>query len=155
MGAGGYFTLALLIVLLLPTVVLAMEGRRSPDALYALIAICGLMVSAYSGGSRALVVAIASALGVLLVTGTAVTMLRSKLRLRILTGGQIKLMAAGAAWLGPWGTVLMMVLAIVALFAIAMWRQLREGRARTDPGIIVATAIAIVALQQNIPSGLT
>lgn len=155
MAAGSYIALAVLIVLLLPIVVLAIEGRRSPDVFYAAIALCGLIVSGWSGGTAGLLLAAASLLSVLLLMGVAVTMLRSKWRLRILTGGQIKLMAAGAAWLGPLGTVLMIVLAVAALFAIAMWRQVSEGQARSDPGIIVATAIAIVALQQNILSGLT
>ena len=151
MGGGGYFTLALLIVLLIPIMVLPMEGRRAPHALYAAIAIGGLGVSFWSGGAMALAWSAGTALAVMIVVGGGVTLLRGATRLRVLTGGQIQLMAAGATWLGMPGALLMIAIAIVALFSIAGWRQLRETHRRPESAIVVASAIMIVAFPQNIP----
>lgn len=150
MEAGGYFTLAMLIVLLLPIVVMPLEGRRSPDVLYAVIAACGLAVSTWNGGQAGLGRAVLASLLVFVAVGGIITLLRSKLRLRILSGGQIKLMAAGAAWLGPSGALIMLVSSILALFSVAMWRRLSEARSRPVSMTVVAFAIMIAALQQNI-----
>jgi prepilin signal peptidase PulO-like enzyme (type II secretory pathway) len=150
-SGAGYFTLAVLTVLLIPIMVLPLEGRRAPSLLYGAIAVGGLAASLWSGGMVGFAWAIAMALAVMVIVGGGVTLLRAATRLRILTGGQIKLMAAGATWLGPLGTVLMIAIAIIALFAIAGWRQLRDTRQRPESAIVVAAAIMIVALQQNIP----
>jgi prepilin signal peptidase PulO-like enzyme (type II secretory pathway) len=152
MGAGGYFTLAVLVVVLIPAVAISLEGRRTPDLLYPVIAACGLLASGLRGGWPALGGAFLAGLLVLLLVGGAITALRSAMRLRLLTGGQIKLMAAGATWLGPAGALAMILIAAFALFAVAAWQQASEHQRRPDCVIIVALAIMSVALEQQFAS---
>lgn len=149
MHAGNYLALAGLIVLMLPIVVLHQEGRRSPDIFYALLVLCGLGTSAWAGGWSGFAWSLAAAAAVLAVTGGLVTLLRSRMRLRLLTGGQIKLMAAGATWLGPWGSLLMLLIALLTLLGIAIGRQLTHGPARPTSANIIVAAIMVVALQQH------
>lgn len=149
MGAGGYFALAALVLVLMPAVVTSMEGRKAPDVLYPVIAGAGLLSSGLRGGWSALGWSAAAALLVLVVIGVVITLLRTSLRLRILTGGQIKLMAAGATWLGPLGALAMILVATFALFAFAALQQARNMQRRPDSAIIVALAIMCVALQQQ------
>lgn len=150
MEAAGYFTLAVLILVLLPPVVLPWEGQRPPDAVYLVIAACGLASSAWHGGWAGLAWSAAGALGCVLLIGAAVTKLRASSRLRIFTGGQIKLMAAGAAWLGPGGTLAMVVFTIILLFSWAAVQQIAESQRRPDSAMVVAITIMTVALQQQI-----
>jgi 4-amino-4-deoxy-L-arabinose transferase-like glycosyltransferase len=90
---------------------------------------------------------------VLLLVGGAITALRSSMRLRLLTGGQIKLMAAGATWLGPVGAAAMILIAGFALFAMAAWQQaMQREQQRPDSVIIVALAIMSVAMDQQFAS---
>lgn len=152
-GAAGYFTLALLIVVLMPAVILPWEGRKAPDGLFVAIAACGLASSGIHGGLAGLGWAVAGALACLVVVGGAVTILRANTRLRILTGGQIKLMAAGATWLGLPGAAIMILITIFSLFSIAALQQVSESQRRPDSAAIVAVAILCVAIPQQL-SGL-
>lgn len=149
MGAGGYFTLAALVIVLVPAVAISLEGRRTPDILYPAMALCGLIGSGLRGGSPAVGGAFVSGMGVLLLVGGAITLLRSTMRLRLLTGGQIKLMAAGATWLGPVGALAMILVAGFALFALAAWQQTSDQSRRPDSAIVVALAILAVAIQKQ------
>lgn len=149
MGSGGYLALAVLIVLLIPIVAMPLDGRRLPNAIYAVMAICGLILNTWSGGWAGLVGAVASSLGIMIAAGVAITLLRRKMRLRVLTGGQIKLLGAGAAWLGPLGTLSMAVIFIVMLFIVAMWRQIRESQGGSVSATVIVISIMVVALQQN------
>ena len=150
MGAEGYLALAALIVVLIPIVVLPMDGRRSPHMAYAVMAGCGLAYSAWAGGWLGLVVSFLSACGVVLAVGGLLTFLRRRMRLSILTGGHIKLMGAGAAWLGPWGALLMVTISIVMLFAIAVLQNMRNSNARQFSLASIAFSILFVAMQQNV-----
>jgi prepilin signal peptidase PulO-like enzyme (type II secretory pathway) len=152
MGAGGYFTLAVLVVVLIPAVAISLEGRRPPEVLYPAIAACGLLSNGLRGGWPAFGGAFRAGRLVLLVVGGAITAMRSTMRLRLLTGGQIKLMAAGATWLGPVGALAMILIAGFALFAIAAWQHASERQGRPDSMIIVALAIICVATQQEMVS---
>jgi hypothetical protein len=73
--------------------VLPSEGRRTPDLLYAALAVCGLTMSAWRRGEGGFAWTLASALVVVATLTGVITVLRAALRLRLLTGGQIKLMA--------------------------------------------------------------
>jgi len=151
MDAAGYFYLALLILVLIPVVVLPWEGRTPPDWLYIVIAGCGLAGAVALGGPFALARSCAAGLGCLLVAGGAITVLRSRTRARILTGGQIKLLAAGATWLGVNGTMAMIAVAAFILFLIAAFQRAGAVRRRPDASAIVAVAIVSVAMQQHLP----
>lgn len=150
MGAGGYFTLAVLVIVLIPAVAISLEGRRTPDWLYPVIGVCGLLSSGLREGWAAAGGGFLGAVCVLLLVGGAITAVRNTMRLQLLTGGQIKLMAAGATWLGPVGALAMILVAGFALFAIAAWQQTREQPQRPDSMIIVALAIMSVALEQQL-----
>lgn len=151
MGAAGYFYLALLILVLMPVVILPWEGRKTPDWLYLVLAGCGLAGAVALGGVPGLVRACAAGLGCLIVASGAVTLLRSRTRLRVLTGGQIKLLAAGATWLGIDGALAMVTVAFCALFLIAVFQRTGVVRRRPDASAIVAVAIVSVAMQQHLP----
>lgn len=150
-AAAGYFHLAALVLIVVPIVILPWEGRRTPDWLYILLAVCGLVGSALLGGWPALVRGLVAGAGCLLVAGLAVTVLRARTRLRILTGGHIKLLAAGATWLGVLGALAMMAVAVFALFLIAFMQRTGAVRRRPDTSAIVAIAILSVAMQQYLP----
>lgn len=151
MGAAGYFYLALLILVLMPVVILPWEGRKTPDWLYLVLAGCGLAGAVALGGVPGLVRACAAGLGCLIAASGAVTLLRSRTRLRVLTGGQIKLLAAGATWLGIDGALAMVTVAFFALFLIAVFQRTGAVRRRPDASAIVAVAIVSVAMQQHLP----
>jgi len=151
MPAAGYFCLALLVLVLVPVVVLPWEGRRTPDWLYLLLAACGLGGAWFFGGPLGLAQAAAAALACLIFCGFMVTFVRTRTRLRILTGGQIKLLAAGATWLGLGGTLIMVIVAILALFAIAAFQRNGEIRRRPDASAVVAITIVSIAMQQYLP----
>jgi prepilin signal peptidase PulO-like enzyme (type II secretory pathway) len=140
----------LLIVVLMPVVVLPWEHRKVPDALYIAIAACGLASSALHQGFSGLAWSAGSAIACLVVVGAAVTGLRAATRLRILTGGQIKLLAAGATWLGPAGTIIMILVAAFVLFAAAALLQVSQRQRRPDSAAVVAMTIVIVAFQQQL-----
>lgn len=151
MEAAGYFYLALLILVLMPVVVLPWEGRTTPDWLYLVLAGCGLAGALALGGLPGLARACAASLGSLIVASGAVTLLRSRTRLRVLTGGQIKLLAAGATWLGVDGALAMVLVAVFTLFLIAAFQRAGAVRRRPDASAIVAVAIVSVAMQQHLP----
>lgn len=150
MVAGGYFTLAVLTVLLIPIAVMSLEGRRLPDALLAVIAGCGLAISAWTGGLPVVGSAIVSSLGVIVVVGGLTALLRRKLRLWILTGGQIKLMAAGATWLDLSSMGLMLAISIIVIFAIAVWRRISKAASRPVSVLVVVFSLIISTLYQNL-----
>lgn len=149
MEAVGYFTLATLVMVLIPAVAISQEGRRMPEWLYAVIAGAGLIASVCRGGAPALGGAVLAGLLVLLLVGGAITLLRGTIQLRLLTGGQIKLMAAGATWLGPLGALAMIFIAGFALFTIAAWQQTVDHHRRPDAATILAFAILSVAIEQQ------
>lgn len=149
MGAAGYFTLAALIVVLLPAVVLPWEGRKVPDVLFAAIALAGLAAGALHSGLSGFAWSAGAALACLGLVGGGVATLRAGTGLQILTGGQIKLMAAGATWLGPLGAGIMILIAALSLFSLAALQQVRDKQKRPDSAAIVAIAILCVAVPQN------
>jgi len=149
LNAGAYFTLAVLILVLLPVVILPWEQRKVPDWIYAIIAACGLASSSVHSGLPGFTWSALAGLGCLLVVGGGVTALRAATRLRILTGGQIKLLAAGATWLGPAGTLIMVLVAAFALFAAAALLQASQAQRRPDSGSVLALSIVLVAFLQQ------
>lgn len=147
----GYLTLAALILLLLPAVVMPWEGYRVPDWLYGAIAAGGIVASGLSGGSHAALIAAAIGLtSFVLITGI-ITIIRISLNLRILAGGHIKLMATGAMWLGVTGALAMLAMAFGGLLLLAAIQKVRATTRRPDFSIIAALAILCVGVQQALP----
>lgn len=150
MTGFGFLALAMLIVLLLPIVVLPWEGRRVPDLVYALLAAGGILASGIGGGIGSALWAAAACLICLAVVAAGVTLLRLTLQFQLLTGGHIKLLAAGAAWLGIGGTFAMLLLTFAALFTVGAIGQFRPLTRRPDFSVIAALAILSLNLQQSL-----
>lgn len=151
MGAGEYFALAVLIVVLMPAVIMPWEGRKVPDLLFVAIAACGVAYSGLRDGFMGALWAVEASFACLLLVGGGVTALRARTRLRVLTGSQIKLMAAGATWLGLWGAAIMILITTFSLFSFATLQQVSERQRRPDSAAIVAMAILCVAITRQFP----
>ncbi|AOR79257.1 hypothetical protein QUC32_04705 [Novosphingobium resinovorum] len=151
MEAAGYFYLAFLLLVLIPVVVLPWEGRTTPDWLYMVLAASGLLGAALLSGVPGLIRACVAGAGSLAIAGLAVALLRAHTGARVLTGGQIKLLAAGATWLGFSGTFAMVAVALLTLFALAAFQKAGAVRRRPDASAILAVAIVSVAMQQHLP----
>lgn len=151
----NYLTLAALILLLLPAVVLPWEGRRVPDWLYGAIGAGGIVAGGLQGGSEAALIAgVIGLTSFALITGI-ITIIRISLNLRILTGGHIKLMATGAMWLGVTGALAMWAMAFGGLFLVGAVRKVRATARRPDFSTIAALAILCVGVQQALPPART
>lgn len=151
MTGFGYIALAALILLLLPAVVLPWEGRRVPDAVYAAIGAGGVLASGLlAGPGAALFAVIVGFASFALITGL-VTTIRISQNLQILTGGHIKLLAAGSMWLGLAGTLAMLTMAFGGLILIGAVQRRRSAPGRPDFAAIAALAILCVGIQQTLP----
>ncbi len=91
---------ALLIVLLLPVVVAAWERKRVPDGFYLAIAAGGIGFAAATQGWPGALLAAATGCACLLLVAATVGLIRARWHVRLLVGGHIKLLGAGATWLG-------------------------------------------------------
>lgn len=151
MEAAGYFYLAFLLLALIPVVVLPWEGRATPDWLYIVLATFGLLGAVVLEGIPGLLRACAAGAGSLIIASLAVAILRARTGARVLTGGQLKLLAAGATWLGLGGTFAMIAVALLTLITLAAFQKAGAVRRRPDASAILAVAIVSVAMQQHLP----
>ena len=151
MTGTGYLTLAALILLLLPIVVLPWEGRRVPGWLYATIAAAGLGFTLLFDGPAATAWAAATGMATLLAVAGIATGIRQFLDLHVFTSGHIRLLSAGAIWLGPSGALAMGILEFMALVGLAIVRTRSPVRRRPDFSAIAACAILCVGLAQALP----
>jgi prepilin signal peptidase PulO-like enzyme (type II secretory pathway) len=150
MTGWSYLTLAALILLLLPAVIMPWEGRRVPDGYYALIAAAGLAAAGGEGGIGAIAGAVAGAIAVLCIVTAIVASIRAKQRLQLLTSGDIKLLSAGSLWLGPVGALIMVAAAFALLFAAGILQHRRLQARRPDFAAMAAFAILCVSTQQSL-----
>ena len=151
MPGANYLLVAVLILLLLPVVVLPWEGRRVPALLYAVIAGIGILTAGVEGGAPAMLCAAITGTAVLVILAALATAMRQRLQLVIITSGHMRLLAAGATWLGAWGTLAMAVITFLVLLAVAMFQHLRSAGRRPDFSAIAALAILCVSIQQATP----
>lgn len=142
--------LAALIVLLLPVVILPWEGRKVPVALYALIATAGVAASIARGGMEAGLGSAAAGALCLIFTAAGIFALRENLRVQLLTGGHIKLLAAGATWLGLGGTIAMLLCAFAVLFVMGTIENRKSIKRRPDFSTVVAITIVGLNIQQSL-----
>jgi len=142
--------IAILILLLLPIVILEWESYRVPDWLYMLLAGSGVIFSLLQFGFGTAVVALLTAALCLLLIGGGVAYMRRTWKLRFLSGGQIKLLAAGSAWLGPVGAILMLILAIISFILFVLILRIRKKTIlRPDSEAIAAIAILVIQVHQG------
>lgn len=150
MNGTALIGVALLILLLLPVLLLSEQGRRIPDALPATIAGTGLLFAALLDGPSGLILSALTGLAFLLLLAAGVSIGCSLLHARLLTGAHIKLLAAGAIWLGAPGALKMVLLTTLFWFAAGALLRARK-IARTEPHYaIIAVAILCVQIQQAI-----
>lgn len=140
-----------LILLLLPIVILEWESYRVPDWLYMLLAGSGVVFSLLQFGFGTAIIALLTAALCLLLIGSGVAYMRRAWKLRFLSGGQIKLLAAGSAWLGPVGAILMLILAILSFTIFVLILRVRKKTIlRPDSEAIAAIAILVIQVHQGL-----
>ncbi|WP_150291498.1 hypothetical protein [Sphingobium estronivorans] len=135
---------AALILLLLPVLVLHWEGRAVTDRFYGLIALCGIGFAGLAHGVSGMAMAGAIGLACLALLSSAIAVLA--LRWRLLTGGHIKLLAAGATWLSVTGALLMLGLALALFLIAAVILRVRKA-ADPRPDMAGIAAIALLSAQ--------
>jgi hypothetical protein len=101
MGALKLIGIGLIVILSLPGIVAASDGRRTHTIFHILLGLGGLAWSWSAGGVHALLLSLASAAIVLLLLSLCVAFTQKRWNKRILVGGEMKLMTAAAAWLPP------------------------------------------------------
>lgn len=145
MNGIGLIAFALLILLLLPVVVAAWEGRTVPDMLYAIIAMGGVIMTGIGHGLPAMAWSAVVGLACLLAVAAAITVIRSRWRVRLLLGSHIKLLGAGATWLGASGTVAMLLLTtLLFVLAVTILRVRKTISIRPEFAPVAVLAILIV-----------
>jgi hypothetical protein len=91
----------------------------------------------------------------MLAVALAVAALRRAWDVHLLSGGHIKLLGAGAVWLGAPGAATMVVLTILAFIGIAaLLRARKAARIRPEFAPIAALAMLAVQFQQQLFAGL-
>ena len=142
--------LATLILLLLPVVILPWEGRKVPDALFLLIGTVGLARSFALDGIDGVLWSAAAGILCLMIIAAAVSAIRDNLKVQLLTGGHIKLLGAGATWLGLGGAIAMLAMAFITLFAIGLVEKRKTIKRRPDFFVVAALTIIGLNIQQNL-----
>jgi prepilin peptidase CpaA len=123
MTFGAVMTYLPLLAMLCVAVVVDVRCRRIPDWLTLAIASGGLTQSFLPGSA---ISPIASALGVL-VGGL---LLIGPFAIGATGGGDVKLLAAIGAWLGPWGAVLVLAVECLVGLVVVVAQAAHEGRLR-------------------------
>lgn len=142
---------ALLVLLLLPVAVAAWEDKRPPDALYLAIALSGAGFAAVTEGVPGMLKALATGLACLLLVAAAITAIRERWQVRLLLGTHIKLLGAGAAWLGVSGASLMLLLAATLfLLSVAILRARKMPTVRPNFSHIAVVAILFVQMEKSL-----
>lgn len=132
----------LMILLLLPVLVLHAEKRVVADRFYGLIALGGLGFAGLVQGLPGLMIAALAGLGCLMLLSSVIAVITLRWRLRLLTGGHIKLLAAGATWLDPGGALRMLGVAVALFLLAALFLRVRKaGDPRPDMAAIATVAL--------------
>lgn len=140
--------LGLLIALLLPSLIALTERRRLHDAFRALLAIGGLAYCWTTGGGTGLMLGICSGIGTLLLLTALVAFTQKLWGARLLSGGEIKQLAGGAAWLYPPAAVVYLAVTLgFAIIAITVGKRfalrLRNG------SLVAASSLALLVIFIN------
>jgi hypothetical protein len=123
MAAIKLIGIGLILLFSLPGLVAASEGRRTPNPFIFILAIGGLAWNWSAAGGHALLLSLASGILVFALLAGGIAFTQRRWNRRLLTGTNIKLMAAAATWLQP----LLAIAAITAaLIAIILWLSLKD-----------------------------
>ena len=137
---------AALILLLLPILVLQAEKRPIADRFHILLAAAGIGFAALSRGASGMALAVALGLSCLLLMTGIVAALSARCQVRLLTGGHIKLIAAGTTWLSPSGALIMLALSVALYCAVAILLRTRKA-ADPRPDMATITVAALLSAQ--------
>jgi hypothetical protein len=137
--------LALLVALVLPSLVAASERRRLHDAFRIVLAITGLGYCWATGGGSGLLLGLSSCLSTLIVLTMLVAYTQRYWGARLLSGGEIKTLASGAAWLTPFVAVgyLLLVFGIVMIAGLVSTRLLKG---RRNELVSTASSLALLSV---------
>ena len=146
MHGFGFIASAVLIILLLPIVVATWEQKRVSDGFYLAIAAGGVGFAVLRGGLLSGLIAAATGLACLLLITTLVAAVRARWHVRPLVGGHIKLLGAGAIWLGASGALAMLIIASFLFVFLAFTLSVRN-KSNTRPEFAPIAALVILLLQ--------
>ncbi|MDB5700382.1 MAG: hypothetical protein JWL66_581 [Sphingomonadales bacterium] len=136
--------MALLVALLLPSLVALGERRRLHDMFRALVAIGGLGFCWTTGGGLGLLLGLSAAVGTLIVVTAIVAFTQILWSVRLLSGGEIKQLASGAAWLTPLGAIAYILLALSIAIVTGLIARIFETRLRNEAALIASTAALLL-----------
>ncbi|MDB5712906.1 MAG: hypothetical protein JWO15_303 [Sphingomonadales bacterium] len=134
---------ALLVALLLPSLVALGERRRLHDVFRVLLAIAGLGFCWMTGGASGLLLSLCSAIGTLIGLTAIVAFTQMFWNVRLLSGGEIKQLASGAAWLHPFGAFAYLLLALSITLVTGLIAKIFEKRLR-NASVVVAASVALL-----------
>jgi hypothetical protein len=137
--------MALLVPLLLPSLVALGERRRLPDVFRALVAIGGLGFCWITGGAFGLLLALCSTIGTLIVLTAIVAFTQMFWKVRLLSGGEIKQISSGAAWLYPLAAIAYLILALSIALVTGLLSRIFETRLRNE-AVVSASLIALLTV---------
>jgi hypothetical protein len=129
MAALKLIGIGLIVILALPGIVAASDGRRTPTLFHVLLGIGGLGWNLAAGSLRGLLLSFASAAIVLALLTLGVAFTQRRWSKRILVGGEMKLMTAAATWLPPISAIGTVALAVGA---VVLWLVARTSL-QNDP----------------------
>lgn len=142
---------ALLTLMLLPIAVAAWDRWRVPDGLYLAIAAAGIGYSYMRNGVAGAASAVLVGLACLLLVAAAISLLKARQQVRLLLGGHIKLLGAGATWLSAQGAVVMTLVSFsLFVFCALFLRARRASNTRPEFAPIATFSILMIQLQHSI-----
>lgn len=152
MNGIGFISLAILILLMLPIITLRLEGRSVSHMLLGVIAVGGVIFSTLQGGMWGAVQSIAAAFFCVFATASIVALLRKKAQFILLSGYQMKLLGAGATWLGLKGSISMLFITFLMIFVFSVLSILKHQSRRPDASLIASFSTLAILMQQVVMS---
>jgi hypothetical protein len=101
MSALSLFGLGSLILTLLPNIVFTLERRATPWPYHIALAACGILYCGLASGAIGALLAAFSGIGVSLFLAIAVACTQNRFGYRTMSGSEIRLFGAVAAWFPP------------------------------------------------------
>lgn len=152
MTSGGYFSLALLVLLLLPMAIVSLERGLVPWRAALLLAGGGIATTALHGGADAGIAAMINGLVASAALGLGLTALRRATGLALLTGSELRLVCAGTPWLAPpWaGLFILAALAGAIVIATVQSTIVRKLNRRGADLFITTILVAASAIQSSL-----
>lgn len=146
MGTTTLVGFGLFILFAVPALVAASDRRRTHALFHAALMLSGLAWALATGGTRAVLLALASGGLILVVLACAVALTQRRWQRRPLSGGEVQFMTASATWLMPVQALLALVGATLAIIAWSLLRKAMTGhvsRPEVVPFVVAAVLFAL------------